>query len=338
MLGKVIYYLFYNGDLGVHFFFVLSGFLIAIKLIDEKDETACVNLGHFYKKRILRIWPVYFLVLCGVCFNASWLAQYTAPQLSLSPQFDKPAFYHYLFFLGNFELITQGIKNHFITVLWSISVEEQFYLLCPLCVKLTHKRGFAVILSSLVIIAVGYRLIFCAVGDMAFKYHSLAMALYLSVGCLCAWLTRKTNIIAHLKALSTWQIVSVYTLGVTLLPMRRLLWSNSVNDRLLGNSIYIFEALLFGFIILEQNFSEKSFYKASSSPMASTLGKRTYGMYAYHLICMMLGLFIIGLLGGSLIQISFITMSGISLLALVITLGFAELSFRTLERWFLKLR
>ena len=52
LVSKCIYYLTLNGDLGVHFFFVLSGFLITIKLLDEKNESGSIDLFEFYKKRI----------------------------------------------------------------------------------------------------------------------------------------------------------------------------------------------------------------------------------------------------------------------------------------------
>ena len=52
-----------HGDLGVNFFFVLSGFLITFLLLTEKDNSKNISLPHFYLRRILRIWPLYFLTL-----------------------------------------------------------------------------------------------------------------------------------------------------------------------------------------------------------------------------------------------------------------------------------
>src|SRR3954471_4714452 len=53
--------LFQNGNLGVNFFFVLSGFLITFLLIREKEYTGKIHVGHFYMRRILRIWPLFYL-------------------------------------------------------------------------------------------------------------------------------------------------------------------------------------------------------------------------------------------------------------------------------------
>ena len=335
---SIVYYFFYNGDLGVHFFFVLSGFLIAIKLIDEKEETLGIDLFQFYKKRVLRIWPVYYIVLFGICLNASWISHYTLGQLVLSPKFDKNAFYHYFFFLGNYELIAHGIKNNFITILWSISVEEQFYALCPLFIKLTQKRYLSVIMTILVIISLGYRFILCEVGDMAYKYNSLSMILYLAAGCWSAWLTRETNIVAYFKALRWQRIAIAYIIGFAVLPLRRLEWANTFLDQLLGNLIYFFEAIFFVFVILEQNFSEKSLIKLGASKTLSFLGTRTYGMYAYHLICLLFAQVIASNLGVRFVHVSPVVLICVALSGLFITIIAAEFSFRCFEIWFLSMR
>ncbi|WP_369075954.1 acyltransferase family protein, partial [Escherichia coli] len=55
--------LFIHGDLGVNFFFVLSGFLITFLLFSEKEKYSHISITHFYLRRIFRIWPLYFLTL-----------------------------------------------------------------------------------------------------------------------------------------------------------------------------------------------------------------------------------------------------------------------------------
>jgi peptidoglycan/LPS O-acetylase OafA/YrhL len=62
------------GDVGVTLFFVLSGFLITYLLLTEQARTSTINIGKFYLRRILRIWPLYFLMILitigyGLIFN-----------------------------------------------------------------------------------------------------------------------------------------------------------------------------------------------------------------------------------------------------------------------------
>ena len=75
-----------HGDLGVNFFFVLSGFLISYLLFTERTESGEVSLKGFYKRRILRIWPLYFIVLIIGIFiigNTIVLPYFSIPNINL---------------------------------------------------------------------------------------------------------------------------------------------------------------------------------------------------------------------------------------------------------------
>jgi len=122
-----------NGDLGVRVFFVLSGFLITFLLLNEARKNDCVSLKKFYARRVLRIFPVYFLYLftLGVLqFIAGWY--HDTPSSWIGS----------LTFLRNFLGRGDSASAHF----WSLAVEEQFYLLWPcglVALKLWRKTGGA---------------------------------------------------------------------------------------------------------------------------------------------------------------------------------------------------
>lgn len=123
---KPFFMFLHDGQLGVNVFFVISGFLITSVLLKEETISKRISLNRFYLKRILRIFPAYYFLL-GVYFllqmfdffqisNFSWLTSLT--------------------FTKNFYWFSDPYTSH----LWSISVEEIFYLLWPLLFILGNKQ------------------------------------------------------------------------------------------------------------------------------------------------------------------------------------------------------
>ena len=117
---------------GVTLFFVISGFLITYLLLNEEEQSRHISIPRFYMRRILRIWPIYYL--------------YMAIALTVSRSWNDSNVWYYLFFGANIPFVlASGIE--LIVHYWSIGVEEQFYLFWPWLVKFTrgnHKRLLAV--------------------------------------------------------------------------------------------------------------------------------------------------------------------------------------------------
>jgi peptidoglycan/LPS O-acetylase OafA/YrhL len=141
-------FIFNLGGLGVSFFFVLSGFLITFLLLTEKLQYNSISIKNFYIKRILRIWPVYYLlVLCGL---------FIFPHIGLLYNQDYKNFYDnfgtkvilFMLFFPNVALIKFGVLP-FIAPTWSVGVEEQFYLIWPWLIRLSKKYLLILILITL---------------------------------------------------------------------------------------------------------------------------------------------------------------------------------------------
>ena len=128
------------GSNAVTAFFVLSGFLITYLLLKEKEKTNTISVKAFYMRRIFRIWPLYFLVVfigfavMPMLLKTGWFYdQKEYPKLieglnySLLPLF--------IFFLSNIALKFKPVVGA--SQSWSVSVEEQFYLLWPNVIKFT---------------------------------------------------------------------------------------------------------------------------------------------------------------------------------------------------------
>lgn len=137
------------GKLGVTLFFVLSGFLISYLLFAEEKKERTIFIKEFYIRRILRIWPLYYLIIFLSFFilpNIEWF---------YLPQFWEPIQQHlglylslFLLFLPNLAL-SKGVILPYGSQSWSVGVEEQFYLIWPVLMKF-FKNKLLVILGSII--------------------------------------------------------------------------------------------------------------------------------------------------------------------------------------------
>jgi peptidoglycan/LPS O-acetylase OafA/YrhL len=140
------YHLAWAGQLGVPLFFLLSAFLIVELLLRERDGTGSIHLKAFYIRRILRIWPLYFFA-----FYSFALLNRFIPHVNPHVETTWP---YFTFFLGNWYISQHGWIAGSVDPLWSISVEEQFYLFIPIVVALGGRRALRV--ASFVVLAVSY--------------------------------------------------------------------------------------------------------------------------------------------------------------------------------------
>ncbi|MEP7354781.1 MAG: acyltransferase [Acidobacteriota bacterium] len=112
-----------GGALGVDLFFALSAYLITELLLRESYERGRIDLRSFYIRRILRIWPLYFFALLTL-----------APLLTLLDPGDQMPWSYvagYSLLSGNWVTAAWGYPVSSFALLWTVSIEEQFYLLWP---------------------------------------------------------------------------------------------------------------------------------------------------------------------------------------------------------------
>jgi peptidoglycan/LPS O-acetylase OafA/YrhL len=129
-----------NGALGVSIFFVISGFLITTLLLKEEEETGGISLRDFYVRRSFRILPA-FLAYLGVL-----LVLKATGAVSLSAE----GWFSALIFLRNYLVPVEGVD--WVTAhCWSLSVEEQFYLVWPVCLILLGRRRATWLAAGLIV-------------------------------------------------------------------------------------------------------------------------------------------------------------------------------------------
>lgn len=157
------------GALGVHVFFVLSGYLITNLLLREYRRSSTIDLRAFYIRRAFRIFPAAFAFLAVVTVlywqQMRWYHVATA-----------------VLYAANMDISRPWIFGH----LWSLSIEEQFYLLWPFALKNWQHHKTAILLCVFAVTPVFW------VGLYAFKVHNglvgslPAYADQLAIGCLLA--------------------------------------------------------------------------------------------------------------------------------------------------------
>jgi len=142
---------FYNisllGNFGVPVFFLLSAFLITELLTREGDRLGTIHVGSFYMRRILRIWPLYFAVFFGLVLLNRFI-----PGAGSS---DPGSWLAFSLFGGNWYIAFHGWFRaaYPVNPMWSISVEEQFYIVIPLIVFLGRRSGLKIVSIALLVVS-----------------------------------------------------------------------------------------------------------------------------------------------------------------------------------------
>ncbi|KAA0991564.1 acyltransferase family protein [Dyadobacter aurulentus] len=151
-----------NGPVGVTLFFVLSGFLITRILLANRNHLAEHGLGATYKtfmfRRILRIFPLYYLTLLVI-----WCIQYIdfIPQVP-SRLYDYPLYY--VLYISNFLIEKLHDWSDVLSPFWSLAVEEQFYIIWPFVVLTVPQRFLKGTLIGTVVLGIASRGVLATLG------------------------------------------------------------------------------------------------------------------------------------------------------------------------------
>ncbi len=125
------------GNYGVPLFFFLSAFLITELLSREQEKFGAINVKSFYIRRMLRIWPLYFIFFFGMVILTSTTSIFGS-KIPASAQLA------FSFFSGNWYITFNKWQSYCINPLWSVSVEEQLYIILPLVISFFGKRGLKI--------------------------------------------------------------------------------------------------------------------------------------------------------------------------------------------------
>ena len=162
---------------GVNLFFAISGFLITLGLIRNKTDTeksTGASLWKFYVRRVLRIFPIYYLMLLLLWFfNHGKVAD---------------GIWWYLTYTTNFYIIK--IQNWGgLAHLWSLSLEEQFYLVWPFAILFTPRKFLPVLIGAVIVLSIAVKTYWLNTGASFWTYymHPLAILDIVGLGGLLAY-------------------------------------------------------------------------------------------------------------------------------------------------------
>jgi len=181
---------------GVDLFFVLSGFLIGGILMQQRDSPSFFRT--FYIRRSVRILPIYYLwtTLYIVLVLAAGPFLRAHAHSGMTPQLGWPVYIHYLF-LQNFAFFSlAGLASAWFGPTWSLAIEEQFYLLSPLIVRLVSPRRLSAVLISTIVAIPVLRILMLWAGHPSAAAISVLMicrADALALGILAALLWRRAE-------------------------------------------------------------------------------------------------------------------------------------------------
>jgi peptidoglycan/LPS O-acetylase OafA/YrhL len=267
------------GVAGVDLFFVLSSFLITELLLREQERTGKIDVKAFYIRRTLRIWPLYFFFLT--------LATCIEPFLSLreGESFGMPwpftlAFYG---FVGNWAIALTGKElNSTAIVLWTVSIEEQFYLAWPLLIKFFKPRRLVWLSLGMIVVALTTRAILCwqDADPHAIKWNTLARLDSLACGSLLALALRKWRFELSPSARKLLFAAGLFRFVATYRYLAL------VHFNLLTYSLWaIASAMVLVSVLRPHGAAVSSAPSLLSSAPLVYLGRISYGLYVWHLAC-----------------------------------------------------
>jgi len=314
---------------GVDLFFVLSGFLIGGILVDARNSPSYFRT--FYTRRFFRIIPIYYLwilayiVLVGVA--GSYLRAHSNSGLVMAP--GMPIYAHF-FFLQNLMVIPfAGLAGAWFSHLWSLAVEEQFYLVSPLVVRLLSTRLLTIFLACVIAAAPLLRVVLLALRTDPWLVSVLmpCRADSLAIGMLASVFWRREGFREWLSDRSgtLYAILAVLFAGVA------ALWKWSPESQTLGMETIGFTWLAAFFVVvlmLALTRRDGPIARVARLGWLRELGRVSYCVYIIHLV---VNVFCHSLLRRASPATSDARGAAVTIFSAFATLGIAWISWKLLE-------
>lgn len=308
------------GAFGLDLFFALSAYLITELLLREHAKRGTFSISAFYIRRALRIWPLYFTFLAATVF--------IIPTILPSERFGSEYIISFALFVGNWVCASDGIPFSVAGPLWSISVEEQFYIGWPLLLLLFGVHRIKQLAIAMIGVALATRIFLAAYGaeHPAVWCNTFARLDSIALGAMLAFSLRgrALQIRPSLRLLLCATALASFWLAAMFLN----------HDGPTSVITYAISALASVMLLIAVLHDKAEFLRVQPFSWLVYLGRISYGLYVFHLLALALAakLVVVPFLG---IPLNFERRLA---LAFLVTVALAAVSYRVLEQPFLRLK
>jgi len=263
-----------NGPIGVDIFFVLSGFLITSILLKNRSIPD-INRGRimktFYARRVLRIFPIYYLTI----FALLAFSDYTNTNI-------KSDFVYYLTYTSNFKFLMQGHWDGFLSPLWSLAVEEQFYIIWPWLIIYPRKKYLVYIIIAFILVGFSSRLLYNDSYSLLSRILTTSCFDAFGIGALLAWFIKFQE--KYLEKF--YAVVRIFGLIlISIIVYGNIAYSYHYLTIIPGSTANSILAIwLISYIYIHRESENKIFKFLFNSSILIFIGKISYGLYLYHQI------------------------------------------------------
>lgn len=318
-LARVIAGVGATGAFGVSLFFVLSSYLITELLLREKDLIGTLDVRSFYIRRILRIWPLYFAFL-ALAVVLHWIVPGQHVTLRAGMWFSLLA--------GNWFIVFHGFPSSVIFPLWSVSIEEQFYITWPAIVRRVSETGMLLCAGLLLTVATASRVYLGMhhTPESDVWCNTFVQLDPIAIGILLAVLLKGE--IPRLSKLVRGLMVVVGIVGLAL----GAVYFGIKNDPITTTRIVLgYPSIAIGGALLLLAVLRNSDKRAN--PVLVYLGRISYGLYVFHVLGLLISDYTVHDQTANLFRYSLRVA-----VALAATIAMAAVSYRWLETPFLGLK
>ncbi len=331
--GSISFFRF--GWMGVDLFFVLSGFLITDLLLKSRENK--FYFRNFYIRRVLRIFPLYYLVLLGFFILSPVLFSQKGPDTTFS-YYNENKLWYWSYF-QNWLMVHKGpAPVPFLSHFWSLAVEEQFYIFWPIMIFFIKKlQNLKKVILGLIVFALIIR-IFTWMSNPheveVFYCSTITRMDSLLMGCfLAVHLKQGKEIPAHMIKITTLSFI-------TLIISSLAIFGNVRQDNLLFPTVgYSISAAFFSsllYLLIRHETYLLPWLKHLKA--LSFIGKISYGMYVYHIPIYLILSYLLSQILDNYATSLFNHALFVSFLSLALTIIASTISFYLLEKPILNLK